>query len=260
MAKKQFKAESKRLMDLMINSIYTHKEIFLREIISNASDAIDKLCYLSLTDSNVGLSRADFGIRVDIDKDARTITVTDNGIGMTKEEMESNLGVIARSGSFQFKSEMAQEEKDKADIDIIGQFGVGFYSAFMVADHVTLTARKDSEATGAKWESDGADGYTISDCDKDTVGTQVIMHLKSDTDDERYSEYLDTWRVKELIKKYSDYVRWPIRMDVEHYESKETGETEEDGTPKTEYVKTMQEETVNSMVPIWQRATSEVSD
>ena len=260
MAKKQFKAESKRLMDLMINSIYTHKEIFLREVISNASDAIDKLCYLSLTDQNVGMSRGDFRIRVSFDKDARTITVSDNGIGMTKEEMESNLGVIARSGSFQFKNDMAEGEKEKADIDIIGQFGVGFYSAFMVSDQVTVISRKYGEETGAKWESSGTDGYTITDCEKDAVGTDVIMHIKADTEEERYSEYLSTWKLRELVKKYSDYVRWPIRMDVEHYENKETGETNEDGSPKTEYVTTVQEETVNSMQPLWQRSKAEVSD
>ena len=260
MAKKQFKAESKRLLDLMVNSIYTHKEIFLREIISNASDAIDKLCYLSLTDENVGLNREDFRIRVKIDKDARTITVSDNGIGMSKEEMESNLGVIARSGSFQFKSGMEDGEKEKADIDIIGQFGVGFYSAFMVAGAVTVTSRKYGEDTAAKWESAGADGYTISDAERENPGTDVVMRLKPDTDEERYGEYLDAWRLKELVKKYSDYVRWPIVMDVEHYEQKETGETDENGEPKKEFVSEMREETVNSMVPLWQRAKSEVSD
>ena len=260
MAKKQFKAESKRLLDLMINSIYTHKEIFLREIISNASDAIDKLCYLSLTDENVGLSREDFKIRVSIDKDARTITVSDNGIGMDKAEMESNLGVIARSGSFQFKSGIDEGEKEKADIDIIGQFGVGFYSAFMVSDKVTVISRKYGEETAAKWESAGADGYTISDCEKETVGTDVIMHLKDDAEGERYSDYLETWRLKELVKKYSDYVRWPIVMDVEHYEQKETGELDEDGKPKKEFVTELRPETVNSMVPIWQRSKADVSD
>ena len=260
MAKKQFKAESKRLLDLMINSIYTHKEIFLREIISNASDAIDKLCYQSLTDEGVGLNRSDFRILVKVDKEKRLITVSDNGIGMSKEEMESNLGVIARSGSFQFRSEIAPEEQDKADIDIIGQFGVGFYSAFMVADAVTVISRKYGEETAAMWQSSGADGYTVTDCEKESVGTDVIMHLKPDAGEERYSEYLDAWRLKELVKKYSDYVRWPIRMDVEHYESKETGETDENGKPKTEYVSTMVEETVNSMVPIWQRSKSEVSE
>ena len=259
MAKKQFKAESKRLLDLMINSIYTHKEIFLREIISNSSDAIDKLCYRSLTDQNVGLERGDFRIRIKADKDARTITVSDNGIGMSREDMESNLGVIARSGSFKFKNELG-EDADKSDIDIIGQFGVGFYSAFMVADKVTVISRAYGSDEAAMWESTGADGYMISDAQRDSAGTDVIMHIKPDTDDEKYSEYLDSWKLHELVTKYSDYVRWPIVMDVEHYETRETGETDENGKPKTEYVSVMKEETVNSMIPIWQRAKNEVSD
>ena len=260
MAKKQFKAESKRLLDLMINSIYTHKEIFLREIISNASDAIDKLCYLSLTDDGVGLERGDFRIRLTADRDARTLTVSDNGIGMTREEMEQNLGVIARSGSFQFKHDMDAEEKNRADVDIIGQFGVGFYSAFMVADKVTVVSRKYGEEAASVWESTGADGYTVTDGERAAAGTDVIMHLKPDTEEEHYGEYLESWRLKELVKKYSDYVRWPIVMDVEHYEQKETGEVDDDGKPKTEFVSTMEEETVNSMVPIWQRSRSDVSD
>ena len=260
MAKKQFKAESKRLLDLMINSIYTHKEIFLREIISNASDAIDKLCYLSLTDEGVGMSRSDFRIRVTADKDARTITVSDNGIGMTKEEMESNLGVIARSGSFQFKNDMPDGEGDKADIDIIGQFGVGFYSAFMVAEKVVVISRKYGEETACRWESSGTDGYTVTDCERDAVGTDVIMYLKPDTDDERYSEYLQPWKLQELVKKYSDYVRWPIVMDVERYEEQETGELDEEGKPKKEFVSVTEEKTVNTMVPIWQRSKADVSD
>ncbi len=259
MAKKQFKAESRRLLDLMINSIYTHKEIFLREIISNASDAIDKLCYLSLTDEGVGLSRGDFRIRVKADRDARTITVSDNGIGMTKEEMESNLGVIARSGSFQFKNDMG-EAQDKADIDIIGQFGVGFYSAFMVSDKVTVTSKKYGEETAARWESAGADGYTVTDCEREGVGTDVVMHIKPDTEDERYSDFLQSWKLQELVKKYSDYVRWPIVMDVERYEEKETGEIDENGKPKKEYVSVTEEKTVNTMVPIWQRSKADVSD
>ncbi|MGN1001490.1 MAG: molecular chaperone HtpG [Oscillospiraceae bacterium] len=260
MAKKQFKAESKRLLDLMINSIYTHKEIFLREIISNASDAIDKLCYVSLTDENVGMSREDFRIRITVNKDEGTITVSDNGIGMTKEDMEQNLGVIARSGSFQFKDEMSQEDAQKADIDIIGQFGVGFYSAFMVADKVTVLSRAYGAETGCKWESTGADGYTVSDWDKDTVGTDVIMRLKVDTEDEDYSQFLETRKLQELVKKYSDYVRWPIVMDVERYEQRETGEVDEKGEPKKEYVAVTEEKTVNSMVPIWQRSKADVSD
>ena len=261
MAKKQFKAESKRLLDLMINSIYTHKEIFLREVVSNASDAIDKLCYLALTDENVGLSRDDFKIRIRVDKDARTVTVADNGIGMNKAEMESNLGVIARSGSLQFKNDLTEDKKNEApDLDIIGQFGVGFYSAFMVSDKVTVLSHRYGEETGAKWESSGVDGYTIDDYEKADIGTDVIMHIKPDTEDEHYSEYLDGWRLRELIKKYSDYVRWPIRMDVEHYEQQETGEVDEDGKPKTKYVPVSSEETVNSMIPIWQRSKSDVTD
>ncbi len=256
MAKKQFKAESKRLLDLMINSIYTHREIFLREIISNASDAIDKLAYKALTDQNVGLTREDFRIRVTIDKDARTVTVSDNGIGMTREEMEENLGVIAHSGSFKFKSEM-----DKADdVDIIGQFGVGFYSAFMVSDQVTVISRAYGSDTAWKWESSGADGYTVSECEKDGVGTDVIMHIKPDAGEDRYSEFLETWRIRELIRKYSDYVRFPIRMDIEHTEYVETDEVDEQGNKKTKPVTHTEEETVNSMVPIWQRSKSEATD
>ena len=261
MAKKQCRGESKRLLDLMINSIYTHKEIFLREVVSNASDAIDKLCYLALTDENVGLSRDDFRIRIRVDKDARTVTVSDNGIGMNKAEMESNLGVIARSGSLQFKNDLTEDKKNEApDLDIIGQFGVGFYSAFMVSDKVTVLSHRYGEETGAKWESSGVDGYTIDDYEKADIGTDVIMHIKPDTEDEHYSEYLDGWRLRELIKKYSDYVRWPIRMDVEHYEQQETGEVDEDGKPKTKYVPVSSEETVNSMIPIWQRSKSDVTD
>ena len=260
MAKKQFKAESKRLLDLMINSIYTHREIFLREIISNASDAIDKLCYISLTDEGVGLNRGDFRIRVRVDNEARTITVSDNGIGMNKEEMETNLGVIARSGSFHFKNDMEAGEQEKADIDIIGQFGVGFYSAFMVADKLTVISRKYGEESANRWESTGADGYTVSECSKDSVGTDVIMHLKADGEEERYGEFLQSWRLQELIKKYSDYVRWPIVMDVDRYEEQETGETDEDGNPKKEYVSVKEEKIINSMVPIWQRSKADVSD
>ena len=260
MAKKQFKAESKRLLDLMINSIYTNKEIFLREIISNASDAIDKLCYLSLTDENVGMSRDDFKIRVELNKEDRTITVIDNGIGMDKAEAENNLGVIAKSGSSQFKQDMDAEDENADDVSIIGQFGVGFYSAFMVSDKVTVETRKYGEETGVKWESSGVDGYTVKDFDKEDVGTRVIMHLKPDTDDEVYSSFLEVWKAKALIKKYSDYVRWPIEMDVEHQERKETGETDDQGNPKYEYEMVTATEVMNSMVPIWQRAKSEVSD
>ena len=258
MAKKQFKAESKRLLDLMINSIYTNKEIFLREIISNASDAIDKLCYLSLTDDRVGLDRGDYKIDIIVDKDARTITVRDNGIGMTAEEAESNLGVIAKSGSYKFKDEMDSGKAD--DISIIGQFGVGFYSAFMVADEVTVITRKYGESEGAKWVSKGADGYTVTPCEKDTVGTDVIMHIKPDSDEEIYGTFLETWKLKALVKKYSDYVRWPIKMDIQHQERYETGEKTDEGLPKYEYKMVTENETVNSMIPIWQRSKSEVTD
>ena len=258
MGKKQFKAESKRLLDLMINSIYTNKEIFLREIISNASDAIDKLCYLSLTDEKVGLNREDFRIDLIADKQARTITVRDNGIGMTMAEAENNLGVIAKSGSFQFKGEMEQEKAE--DVNIIGQFGVGFYSVFMVADEVTVLSRKYGEEKGVQWQSRGADGYTVTEIEKESVGTDVIMHLKPDTEDEIYGSYLEVWKLKALVRKYSDYVRWPIRMDVEHQERFETGEKNDDGSPKYEYRMVTENETINSMVPIWQRSKSEVTD
>ena len=260
MAKKQFKAESKRLLDLMINSIYTNKEIFLREIISNASDAIDKLCYLSLTDDQVGLNRDDFKIEIIPNKEARTITVRDNGIGMTAEECENNLGVIARSGSFKFKDEMDGEKAQGEDISIIGQFGVGFYSAFMVADEVTVVTKKYGQEQGVQWQSRGADGYTVTPCEKETVGTDVIMHIKEDTEEEIYGSYLEVWKIKALVKKYSDYVRWPIKMDVEHQERFETGETDDEGNPKYDYRMVTENETINSMVPIWQRSKSEVTD
>ena len=260
MAKKQFKAESKRLLDLMINSIYTNKEIFLREIISNASDAIDKLCYLSLTDDQVGLNRDDYKIEIIPNKEARTITVRDNGIGMTAEECENNLGVIAKSGSYKFKDEMDGEKAQGEDISIIGQFGVGFYSAFMVADEVTVVTRKYGEEQGVQWQSRGADGYTVTPCEKETVGTDVIMHIKEDTEEEIYGSYLEVWKIKALVKKYSDYVRWPIKMDVEHQERFETGETDDEGNPKYDYRMVTENETINSMVPIWQRSKSEVTD
>ena len=260
MAKKQFKAESKRLLDLMINSIYTNQEIFLREIISNASDAIDKLCYLSLTDDKVGLNRDEFKIDITLDQEKRTITVSDNGIGMNQEEAESHLGVIAKSGSYKFKNEMDSEKAQADDVSIIGQFGVGFYSAFMVSDEVTVISRKYGEEQGICWQSRGADGYTVTPCEKATVGTDVIMHIKPDTEDENYSEYFDTWKLRELVRKYSDYVRWPIKMDIEHEERRETGETLENGKPRYHYETVVQNLTINSMVPIWQRSKSEVSD
>ena len=253
MAKKQFKAESKRLLDLMINSIYTHKEIFLREIISNASDAIDKLCYVALTDDKVGLSRSDFKIDITIDKAKRTITVSDNGIGMDLSELENNLGVIASSGSYKFRQETAEKNTD--DIDIIGQFGVGFYSAFMVAQDITVLTKKYGAEQAYKWQSSGADGYTVSECEKDSVGTDVIMHLKDDTDDEKYSEYLDSYKLFDLIKKYSDYIRYPIRMAMPQQRRK-AGSTDD----KPEYETVEEVGTVNSMTPLWQRKRSEVKD
>lgn len=258
MAKKQFKAESKRLLDLMINSIYTHKEIFMREIISNASDAIDKLCYISLTDDKVGLSRSDFAINIIADKEKRTLTVSDNGIGMSKEDMENNLGVIAKSGSFKFKSEL--DEKDKTDdIDIIGQFGVGFYSAFMVCDKVTVVSKAYGTDTAYCWESEGADGYTVSETEKDGFGTDVIMHIKPDTEEEKYSDYLESYKIRSLIKKYSDYIRYPIKTEVEKTKTVETDEKDENGNPKTKYETYTEIETVNSMIPIWQKSKGEVS-
>ena len=260
MSKKQFKAESKRLLDLMINSIYTHQEIFLRELISNASDAIDKLCFLSLTDEKVGMDRSDFFIRLTADREANTLTVSDNGIGMTAEEMETNLGVIAKSGTLAFRKETDAAEQEKADIDVIGQFGVGFYSAFMVAEKVTVISRAYGQEKANRWESTGSDGYTITECDKDTVGTDVILTLKSDTEEDCYSVYATSWKLQELVKKYSDYVRWPIRADVERTVKEDTGEVDENGihkmTTKTEVV----EDTINSMVPIWQRSKKDVTD
>ena len=256
MEKKQFKAESQRLMDLMINSIYTHKEIFLREIISNASDAIDKLAYRALTDDKVGLNRDDFKIVVVPDKQARTLTVSDNGIGMTQEEMENNLGTIAKSGSLQFKKET--EDADDAELDIIGQFGVGFYSAFMGADKVTVISKAYGADTAWKWESEGVDGYTIEPCEKETVGTDVIMSIKANTDEENYDEYLTPYALSNLIKKYSDYIRYPIRMEMEHSRQKPKPEDAgEDYKPEYEQVKEW--ETINSMVPIWQRPKSKVT-
>ena len=250
MAKRQFKAESKRLLDLMVNSIYTHKEIFLREIISNASDACDKLCYQALTDDAVGMSRKDFKIEIKVDKEHRTLTVSDNGIGMDKEDLENNLGVIASSGSYKFKQEVGDDAKDT---DVIGQFGVGFYSAFMVADHITVVTRKYGADAAWMWQSSGADGYTITECERDAVGTDIIMHIKADTDDEKYSEFLESWRLQELVRKYSDYIRFPIRMEVSKTRRKE-------GSPddKPEYETYQEEETLNSMVPIWQRRKSSV--
>lgn len=248
MAKKQFKAESKRLLDLMINSIYTHKEIFLRELISNASDAIDKLYYRSLTEGSTGLSRDDFSIRIEPDKEARTLKITDNGMGMTKEELEKNLGTIAKSGSLDFKAEM--EKKD--EVDIIGQFGVGFYSAFMVSDKVTVVSKAFGEEQAYQWESAGADGYTIRECEKEGNGTEITLQLKEDTEDENYGQYLETYQIKNLISKYSDYIRYPIQMMVEHQKLKE-------GT-ENEYESYSELETLNSMVPLWKKNKSELKE
>ena len=254
MSKKEFKAESKRLLDLMINSIYTHKEIFLREIISNASDAIDKLCYLSLTDDKVGLTRDQFEIRLSIDKERRLLTVSDNGIGMDEADLENNLGVIASSGSLQFRKEL--ERAESAETDIIGQFGVGFYSAFMVADQITVVTKKYGSDQAYRWQSTGVDGYTIEPCEKDTVGTDVIMHIKPDSEEEKdeYSQYLREYPLYKLVKKYSDYIRFPIRMLMPHPELKE-GSTEEN----PEYEEKFEWDTLNSMIPLWQRKKGDVT-
>ena len=253
MAMKEFQAESKRLLDLMINSIYTHKEIFLRELISNASDAIDKLYYRTLEDGSTGLSREDFSIRLEVDKDARTLSITDNGIGMTQEELDNNLGVIARSGSLQFK----QEAEKKDDVDIIGQFGVGFYSAFMVSDRVTVDTKAFGSEEAWHWESEGLSGYEITAGSKAERGTTITLHLKEDTEDERYSEFLDQFRIQQLVKKYSDYIRYPIQMEVSHTHVKEgTGVDGKD----PEYETHTEVETLNSMTPIWKKSKSEVTD
>lgn len=247
MKKKAFKAESKRLLDLMINSIYTNKEIFLRELISNASDAIDKLYYKSLVDRDVKLEKEDFYIKVVPDKEKGTLTVRDNGIGMDESELEENLGTIAQSGTLLFK-----EENKNKDMDIIGQFGVGFYSAFMVSDKIEVISKKFGSSKAYKWVSSGADGYTIEETDKDECGTEIVLYLKKDDDNENYSRYLDEFNIQGLIKKYSDYIKYPIKMDLEHEDLKE-------GT-KDEYEKHIIEETVNSMVPIWKKDKKEVTD
>ena len=251
MEKKEFQAESKRLLDLMINSIYTNQEIFLREIISNASDAIDKLAYQALTDQNVGLDRDQFAITLKADEKYRLLTISDNGIGMTKAEMEENLGTIAKSGSLAFKKQM----DENADVDIIGQFGVGFYSAFMVAENVTVVSKKYGSDESWMWQSSGADGYTMTECDKETAGTDIILKLKADTEDEDYSKYLKSWELRSLVKKYSDYIRFPIRMDVENQKPKEGAEGD-----KPEYETVIETETFNSMVPLWQRAKKDITE
>ncbi|MGI6462554.1 MAG: molecular chaperone HtpG [Candidatus Scatomorpha sp.] len=260
MSKREFKSESKKILELMINSIYTHKEIFLREIISNASDAIDKLCYLSLTDKTVGLSRDDFEILIKTDPVNCEITVSDNGIGMTDEDMEQNLGVIAVSGSGEFKKNLDETAIEGNAVDIIGQFGVGFYSAFMVSDKVTVISKKYGSDKAYKWESEGTDGYTITETERENVGTDIIMRIKPDTDDERFSDFLQTWKIMHLVTKYSNYVRWPIKMDVELPEKLATGEKDEQGRNLYDTVMKTERETLNSMVPIWQRSKSEVSD
>ena len=255
MAKKQFKAESRRLLDLMINSIYTHKEIFLREILSNASDAEDKLAYRALTDDSVGMNRSDFKIVITADKIARTLTVSDNGIGMTKEELDANLGTICKSGSLQFKEGLESGDLKAEDIDVIGQFGVGFYSAFMVADHITVISRKYGREQAYRWESDGLEGYTIEPCARDAVGTDIIMHIKPDGEEkDEYSQYLREYPLYKLVKKYSDYIRFPIKMLMPHPQVKE-------GSPedKPEYEEVFEWETLNSMVPLWQRKKADVT-
>jgi len=248
MRKKQFKTESQKLLDMMINSIYTHKEIFLRELISNASDAIDKLHFRSLTDSDVKIERGDYAIMLKPDKEARTLTISDNGCGMTEDELENNLGTIAKSGSFDFKRDNGKSE----ELDIIGQFGVGFYSAFMVADKITVKSRVYGNDTAYVWESEGASGYTVGECEKESFGTEITLYIKPDTDDEKYSEFLEEYRLKGLIRKYSDYIRYPIKMSVTKSKLKE-------GT-ENEYESYTELETLNSMVPIWKRAASEITE
>ncbi len=247
MRKKQFKTESQKLLDMMINSIYTHKEIFLRELISNASDAIDKLYFRSLTDSNIIIGREDYEIRLTPDKTNRTLTIFDNGCGMSADELENNLGTIAKSGSFDFKRDFGGDDS----VDIIGQFGVGFYSAFMVADKITVKSRQYGEEVAYIWESEGASGYTIGECKKESFGTEIILHIKADTDDEKYSEFLDEYRIRGLVKKYSDYIRYPIKMEVTKSRLKEGSENE--------YESYSELETLNSMIPLWKKSQSEVT-
>ena len=251
MAKTEFKSESKRLLDLMINSIYTHKEIFLREIISNASDAIDKLYYISLTDTNVGLNKSDFKIRIDLDKPNRTITITDNGIGMDSDDLDQNLGTIANSGSLKFK----QENEKNDDVDIIGQFGVGFYSAFMVADEITVQSKKYNCDKAYQWQSSGADGYEITEIDKSDVGTKIIIKVKEDTENEKYSEFLEKYKISALVSKYSDYIRYPIIMEMEHRKLRDDCDMD-----NPEYDEVKEDEVLNSMIPIWQRNKKDITD
>ncbi len=248
MKKKQFKTESKKLLDMMINSIYTHREIFLRELISNSSDAIDKLYFRSLTDSTVAIGRGDYAINLAIDKNARTLTVTDNGCGMTKDELENNLGTIAKSGSYDFK----QETKAGEDIDVIGQFGVGFYSSFMVAKKIVVRSKVYGEDTAFIWESEGADGYTVEECEKATFGTEIVLYIKEDSEEEKYSEFLDEYRIRALVKKYSDYIRYPIKMAITMQRPVENAENE--------YESYTQLQTLNSMIPLWKRPASQVTE
>lgn len=255
MSKKEFKAESKKLLDMMINSIYTHKEIFLREIISNASDAIDKLYYKELSEQKTGLTRDDFKITIAVDKDARLLTISDNGIGMDKDELETNLGTIAKSGSFDFKNE--NESKD--DIDIIGQFGVGFYSAFMVSDHVEVISKKHGSDEAYIWSSDGADGYTVEKTEKDSHGTDVILHIKEDSEEEKYDDFLNQYRISSLVKKYSDYITYAILMDFETTKPVDKGD-DADSDAEPEYETVVETRTLNSMVPIWKKAKGDLTD
>ena len=269
MAKKQFKAESKRLLELMINSIYTHKEIFLRELISNASDAMDKLYYKSMTE-NLGLTRSEFEINIIPDKEARTLTITDNGIGMTKEELEKNLGVIAQSGTLKFKDEALKENTDTPeDLSVIGQFGVGFYSAFMVAKKVKVESKPYGSDEAFIWTSEGADGYTVDSCEKESCGTTITLFIKENTDDERYEEFLEQFRIKNLITKYSDYIRYPIKMEMKSSRLKESGgdngdngdnKDNDDDNDTPEYEDVVEIQTLNSMVPIWKKNKSELKD
>lgn len=253
--KKQFKAESKRLLDLMINSIYTHKEIFLRELISNASDAIDKLYYLSLTENRQDVDRDAFEIHLDVDREARTLTIRDNGLGMNKEELEENLGTIAKSGSLAFKQNL--EEGEQSDVDIIGQFGVGFYSAFMVAQKVVVTSRKYGEEEAYRWESNASDGYTIEPCEKEGWGSEITLYLKDNTEEENYDEFLAQYEIERLIRKYSDYIRYPIRMEVEEQKRVEEEHADENAEPKYETI--IETKTLNSMVPLWKRNKNDIT-
>ena len=248
MKQKAFKSESKRLLDLMINSIYTNKDIFLRELISNASDAIDKLYYRSLTDKKVKVKKDKLEIKIDYDKENRTLVIEDNGIGMTEEELDKNLGTIAQSGSLKFKEDMTKQDK----VDIIGQFGVGFYSAFMVSDCIEVETKSVDSEKGYKWISTGAEGYSIEECDKKENGTKISLHIKPDTDEENYSDYLEEYNLKELIKKYSDYIRYPIKMEVTKHELKDE--------EKQEYEDKIEIETINSMVPLWKKKASDVTE